>query len=43
MFCASPPSWLKARPIILSPAMAGPPLLPGLMAASIWMRRPDTG
>src|SRR5258708_10871005 len=42
MFCASPPSLLKARPIILSPATAGPPLLPGLIAASTWIRRPDT-
>src|ERR1700753_2047642 len=43
MFWLSPPRRLKARPIILSPAMAGPPLLPGLIAASIWMRNPDTG
>ncbi len=31
----------KARPIILSPAITGPPLLPGLIGASIWMRRPE--
>ena len=42
MFCA-PLKWLKASPIILSPATAGPPLLPGLIAASIWIRSPETG
>ena len=38
-----PPNLLNASPIILSPAIAGPPLFPGLIAASTWMRRPERG
>ena len=34
-------SLLKMRPIILPSTRAGPPLLPGLIAASICTRRPD--
>ena len=34
---------MAASPIILSPATAGPPLLPGLMAASICTRSPEVG
>ena len=31
---------LKTRPTILPSATAGPPLLPGFSAASIWIRSP---
>ena len=37
---SAPRTPLKVRPIILSSTSAGPPLLPGLTAASIWMRKP---
>ena len=34
---------LNVKPIMQSLTIAGPPLLPGLIAASTWMRRPETG
>ena len=43
MFSAPPWSRENASPSMASPATAGPPELPGLMAASIWMRSPATG
>ena len=35
-------SLLKISPTILPSIRAGPPLLPGLIAASTWTRTPET-